>query len=304
MQIHYLKIENITKVSAILNLRNFAYFCHMINPLEKIQKAFRHYRTIKKMPMRLEFVVTDYCNLNCRGCTHYSPLAAREFASLEQLEQSMSRLSSICDDKVKNVYLIGGETLLYPRLTEAMEALRKYFCSQRLFIFTNGIALPKMDDNFYNTAKKLGFVIAVTRYPIKFDYDKVIEDVRARGVEVEVYGDRSMTDSFFRFALDPKGKQNGLISHFKCFNRGCMSIVGDKLFPCSISACVGHLNKACNTDFRHLEGDYLHIPSIKSYSQIQRLRDRPVPFCRYCIYPVDEVRYCPSKRLKEEWVEE
>ena len=276
----------------------------MINPLEKIQKAFRHYRAIKSMPMRLEFVVTDYCNLNCRGCTHYSPLAAKEFAPLEELEQSMKRLAGICGDKVKKVYLIGGETLLYPRLTEAMEALRKHFGTQRLFIFTNGIALPKMSDEFYATAKRLGFIMAVTRYPIKFDYDKVIADVRARGIEVEVYGDRSMTDSFFRFALDPKGKQNGLISHFKCFNRGCMSIVGDRLYPCSISACVGHLNKACGTAFKHLDGDYLHIPSITSYSQIQRLRDRPVPYCRYCIYPVDEVRYGPSKRLKEEWVEE
>lgn len=254
--------------------------------------------------MRLEFVVTDYCNLNCRGCTHYSPLAEKEFAQLEELKQSMEQLAGICGNKVKSAYLIGGETLLYPHLTEAMEALRKYFGKQRLYIFTNGIALPKMSDEFYVTAKRLGFVIAITRYPIKFDYNQIIKDVRARGIEVEVFGDRSMADSFFRFALDPKGQQNARISHFKCYNRGCMSIVGDRLYPCSISACIGHLNKACGTDFRHHEGDYLHIPSIKSYSEVRNLREKPVPFCRYCIYPVDVVKYGPSKRLKEEWVEE
>lgn len=276
----------------------------MINPLAKILKGIRHYLRLKRMPMRLEFVVTDYCNLNCRGCTHYSPLAPREFEQLERLSLSMKQLAGICGSKVKSAYLIGGETLLYPHLIEAMEALRKYFTTQKLYIFTNGLALPKMSGEFFDTARRLDFIVAVTRYPIKFDYDKVLNDLRTRRVKTEVFGDRSMADSFFRFALDPKGRQNARLSHFKCYNRGCMSIVGDRLYPCSISACVGHLNKAHGMAFEHHDKDYLRIPDIESFSQIRRLREKPVPFCRYCIYPVDTVRYAPSKHGKEEWVED
>lgn len=143
----------------------------MINPLAKILKGIRHYLRLKRMPMRLEFVVTDYCNLNCRGCTHYSPLAPREFEQLERLSLSMKQLAGICGSKVKSAYLIGGETLLYPHLIEAMEALRKYFTTQKLYIFTNGLALPKMSDEFFDTARRLDFIVAVTRYPIKFDYE-------------------------------------------------------------------------------------------------------------------------------------
>ena len=73
----------------------------MINPLAKILKGIRHYLRLKRMPMRLEFVVTDYCNLNCRGCTHYSPLAPREFEQLERLSLSMKQLAGICGSKVK-----------------------------------------------------------------------------------------------------------------------------------------------------------------------------------------------------------
>lgn len=275
----------------------------MGNPITKIIKAARRWRELRTMPLRLEFVVTDYCNLNCRGCTHYSPLAAKEFADLKVLEASMKHLAEICGDTVKKAYLIGGETLLYPHINEAMQALRRCFPKQELYIFTNGIALPKMSDEFWHICSDLDIIMAITRYPIRFDYDAVIDLCRNRGVRCEVFGDRSMADSFFRFALDPSKSQNAKVSHFKCYNRGCMSIVDNYLYPCSISACVGHLNKACGTKFEHVDGDRLEIDRIGSLRQVLDLRDRPVPFCGYCKNPPSTVPYGPSRRNVAEWVD-
>ena len=276
----------------------------MANPIKKIFKVVRQWNELRHMPLRLEFVVTDYCNLNCKGCTHYSPLAAKEFEPLERLESTIAHLGRVCRGEVDSVYLIGGETLLYPQLIEAMHILRRNFPAPvKAYIFTNGIALPKMSDDFWAAARDLGFIMAITRYPIKIDYDKIIEQCRAKGIETEVFGDRSMANSFFRFGLDPHKGQNARISHFKCYNRGCVSIVGDKLYPCSISACVGHLNKACGTSFEHVEGDWLDVASITGAKEIRRLRDRPVPFCGYCVNPPATVAYGPSKRQASEWVD-
>lgn len=275
----------------------------MRNPIKRLWNAYRHLRAMAQMPLRLEFVLTDTCNLNCRGCTHYSPLAPKEYEPLEQVERNMAHLAKVCGSKVKQLYLIGGETLLYPQLTEAMQLLRRYFPAQKLYIFTNGIALPRMSDEFWQEAKRLDFILAITRYPIKFDYDAVIQLCEDKGVACEVFGDRSMADSFFRFALDPHKGQNARLSHFKCYNRGCLSIIGDRLYPCSISGCVSHLNAAKGTDFRHEKGDFLRIPEITSVKQILRLRDKPVPFCGYCILPPSSVKYGPSKRDASEWVE-
>lgn len=276
----------------------------MKNPFLSIIRALRRYIELKRMPLRLEFVLSDYCNLNCKGCTHYSPLASKEFEPLESMVANMAALSRVCGDEVKQAYLIGGETLLYPRLVEAMTALRRYFGTQELYIFTNGIVLSRMSDEFWEMARKLDFIIAITRYPIKIDYDALINLCREKGVRVSVFGDRGMADSFFRFSLDPSKSQNARISHFKCFNRGCISIVGDRLYPCSISACVRHLNKAVGTDFSHVERDYLIISDIVSCSQITKLRDNPVPFCSYCINPPTTVSYELSRRQKSEWVNE
>lgn len=270
--------------------------------IRKLVHAARTWIRHKREPLRLEFVLTDYCNLNCKGCTHYSPLAPKEFADFDQLTRSMNHLGSIADGKIRHAYLIGGEPLLYPRLTDAMAALRKAFPKAKLYIFTNGIALPKMSDEFWAECRKLRYIIAITRYPINFDYDAAIERCRHEDVECQVFGDRSLADSFFRFALDPEGRQDPKMSHFKCYNFGCLSVMGDRLFPCSISACVSHLNRACETHFKHTPADWLNVEQITSVDQIKALRDRPVPFCRHCILPPATVKYGPSRREACEWM--
>lgn len=270
--------------------------------IHKLVHAARTWLQHKREPLRLEFVLTDHCNLNCKGCTHYSPLAPKEFADFDELCRSMQHLGRVADGRIGRAYLIGGEPLLYPRINEAMQALREAFPKAALYIFTNGIALPRMPREFWAECRRRRFIIAITRYPIKFDYDATIELCRREDVPCEVFGDRSMADSFFRFALDPEGRQNARKSHFKCYNFGCLSVVGNRLFPCSISACVGHLNKACDTNFKHTAADWLQVDRINSVGQIKALRDSPVPFCRYCILPPATVKYGPSRREACEWM--
>ncbi|MDO5394981.1 MAG: 4Fe-4S cluster-binding domain-containing protein [Bacteroidales bacterium] len=275
----------------------------MANPIKKMIRAVRQLRAMRRAPLRLEFILTDYCNLNCKGCTHYSPLAAKEFADLSRLEASMQHLGRTCATGIRDVYLIGGETLLYPALPEAMQALRRNFPTQDMYIFTNGIMLERMDDRFWEAVRNTDCIIAITRYPINFNYQHAEETCRLNGARVRIFADRADDSPFFRFALDPLKEQNGRISHFKCYNNGCISVIGSRVYPCSISGCVSHLNKACGTDFTHQDGDWLEVEKIRGVRDIQRLRNRPVPFCSYCIVPPDTVSYGPSARHISEWVE-
>lgn len=257
----------------------------------------------RRMPLRLEFVVSDYCNLNCKGCTHYSPLAPKEFESIETLERTAAHLGAVTADNIGDVYLIGGEPLLYPQLTEAIKTLRRHFPKNGIKLFTNGLLLPKMDDKFWHTVKQNDITIALTIYPIKFDYNAVQKLCRSHGIKYLIFGDRSVKGSFLRFGLDPEKKQNGRMSHFKCFNRGCISVIGDKIYPCSISGCVSHLNNACGTSFEHRPGDWLNVADITSVKQIKALRDKPVPFCGYCHPNPTVTHYGPSLRDRHEWTD-
>jgi len=274
----------------------------MTDIFKKIHNFLYTAFVIPRKPIRLEFILTDYCNLNCKGCTHYSPVAPQEFLPLEQLERDAKHLGIITGEKVENVYLIGGETLLYPQLPEAMSILRRHFPDKPIMLFTNGLLIPRMDETFWKAAIDNDVTLAITRYPISFDYENAEFICQKKGVKYKIFADRSGDGQFFRFALDKEKRQNRHIAHFKCFNRGCISIIDSKVFPCSISACVGHLNKTCGTNFEHCKGDFIAVDKIKSIRQLKRLRNRPVPFCGYCKkYTVTP--YGPSKRTAAEWVD-
>lgn len=267
----------------------------------KICKAIRTVKEKRAATLRLEFNVTDFCNLNCKGCSHYSPLAPAEFEDLKELERSMKHISGIRNvEEIKDIYLIGGETLLYPHLKEAIKMARHFFPLAKLSVFTNGLLIPKMDEEFWKICREENCVIALTRYPVKFDYAKVESICRERGVEVEVFGDRSVDGSFFKLPLGPEKKQNGWISHFRCIAFGCLTVDHGKIFPCSQAACVGHLNKKFGTDFRWEKGDFIPVDELKDARELKRLRNRPVPFCKYCRHQ-EITKYGPSKRTVDEW---
>ena len=56
--------------------------------------------------------IIDYCNLNCAGCTHFSPIADRYIYPLDKFEKNMNQLSKITNHNIKLINIAGGEPLL------------------------------------------------------------------------------------------------------------------------------------------------------------------------------------------------
>lgn len=274
-----------------------------MNPVAKLVRAFRTLSLRFTTPIRIEFNLTDYCNLNCKGCTHYAPLASEEYTPISELESNMRQLSSIRGSReIRHIYLIGGETLLYPEINNAISLARHYFPWAEISIFTNALLLPRMDDEFWELCRKNDIIIAITRYPVKFDYDCAVSICERNHVRHSLFGDRSVFGSFFRVRLDPENRQNRWIANFRCYSFGCLTVSDNKLFPCPQSACVRHLNKRFGTDFSIEKGDYIPISDITDIRQIRRLRNRPIPFCSYCKKSLP-TPYELSKRIKNEWID-
>ena len=64
----------------------------------------------------LEFHVADHCNLNCKYCTHYSPLVEKPvFTDYERFEADFRQLKKLIID-IGVIRIVGGEPLLNPEL--------------------------------------------------------------------------------------------------------------------------------------------------------------------------------------------
>ena len=89
--------------------------------------------------LRFEVSLAEHCNLNCKYCSHFSPIAEPEFLDLSQHEKDMERLSYLLDGKSDKIYLIGGEPLLYKEIVKCMRITRAYFPKSRIIILSNGL---------------------------------------------------------------------------------------------------------------------------------------------------------------------
>ena len=62
----------------------------------------------------IETHIVDHCNLNCRGCSHFSPLAKPYFKSLDEYKREFERLAEITNHYIQQIRIMGGEPFLHP----------------------------------------------------------------------------------------------------------------------------------------------------------------------------------------------
>lgn len=89
-----------------------AAIMHRINELEN-----SIIRLIPRPILNVSYHVTDVCNLNCKGCWHFAPLATalnkNQRADIEEFERDVKRLSELLDGELAKFSLFGGEPLLH-----------------------------------------------------------------------------------------------------------------------------------------------------------------------------------------------
>ena len=81
---------------------------------------------VNKKQIRFIVDIVDHCNLNCKGCGHFSPLASKSFLDLETFENDLRRLNELLDGEIYCFEIMGGEALLHPQLEKFIEITAKY----------------------------------------------------------------------------------------------------------------------------------------------------------------------------------
>ncbi|MCH5318614.1 MAG: 4Fe-4S cluster-binding domain-containing protein [Paramuribaculum sp.] len=264
-------------------------------------------RFIVEKPI-LEIHAADHCNLNCCCCSHYSPIAPTKFCDLKNLEDNLKKFGK-ATNYFKYINILGGEPLLNPEIDRMIKIVRKYFPHTKINLVTNGILLlneSKLPHDFWKTCRENRVIIKVTKYPIKLDYDKIVEVCRVNGAELSISKNKSDdADGWLQFLLKEKGwnvKEYKIrfLKLMKCHYH-CLDLVDDKLYPCPIAAYANILNDRFGTTFRIDPKDYIEISQIKSLSQLKKFMILSTPFCRYCPSGRTRVKWKQSECVASEW---
>src|SRR4030067_480702 len=89
-------------------------------------KAMRRLFHLKPVLSYLEVQLVDHCNMNCSGCSHFSPLADKFFADIEQYDRDMKQLRQLVAN-IMTFRLLGGEPLLHPHVSMFLDSTRTWF---------------------------------------------------------------------------------------------------------------------------------------------------------------------------------
>ena len=233
---------------------------------------------------RVDFSVTCHCNLNCRGCAHYAPIAEKEFMDTTVFQRDVKRLSELSNGNIDTIHLCGGEPLLHPDIIYFMKTARESFKNSRIRVITNGLLLKKMDAAFWEAALNYNITISPTKYPVNVPYDDFEEKSKKMGVAYEYFGGQNGDFRLFKNPFNINGAAVDTTRNFlSCFfaNR-CTQIYNGRLYPCGMAAYSPFFARKFNIDLELKKEDNLDIYNVNDMKDILDFLARPIPFCRYC----------------------
>ena len=252
-----------------------------------------------------EFHIVEHCNLGCRGCTHFSPLAKEEYLDIHEFERDMKRISDLTGSVARFINLLGGEPLLHPDLIEFFAIARKYFPDTKIRVVTNGILLLEQNEMFWSACHENKIIIGVTEYPINIDYGKIKQVAKSKRVDLESFSGDGVRDEMWKLSLDEGGKNRPMENFMRCPRpNACVFFSHGKIYSCATMANIKHFNEYFGKSFELCEWDFVDIYKVDSISEILEYLRNPVPFCRFC--NIEKRTYgntwAPSKKMIEEWI--
>lgn len=259
----------------------------------------------KEKPLMFEVHLAEHCNLNCKGCSHFSPLAREEFADPEECGRDMARLGELLGDQVSVIHLLGGEPLLHPRICEFLPAAARCFPKARVELLTNGLLLPAMPESFWDACRENRVIIRVTKYPVSAPYGQMEAMAAARHVGFRYFNSNLSKDTFRKDQYDLRGLRPAYGNYLKCGLAGhCCQLARGRVYVCAQSAYIRHLADYFNLNLKTVRRDSIDIYKAKARDDILRFIRRPVPFCRYCDLSerTSNVKWAVSRRDLGEWM--
>lgn len=237
----------------------------------------------------LEIHLADYCNLNCKYCSHFSPIADAKSYELSEFERDMSQLAKITNSRIRKIRLMGGEPLLNKDINKYLKITRKLFPRTGIYLVTNGLLLNSMKEDFWKCMSKNNICLEPSLYKVNIDLQTIFNKAKIYNVPTTLTQDiidnidKNYVENFIKLNLDLKASQKNMFLCRECMSYKCINLYEGKLYACPVIAYVKYFNKKFNKNIQVSKGDYLELNEITNFDQIlDWSSNSPIPFCKYC----------------------
>lgn len=244
---------------------------------------------------QLEIHIMDSCNLNCRGCTHFSNLFDKNTVyDIDKFAADLRQISSKVF--VSTLYLLGGEPLLNPDISDYLYVARECFPYSEIVLITNGLLIPRQPSKVIEAFKNTNIDIEISLYhPTSKILDKIESHLKGRGVYYKIRAERPAFMSFIGLS----GNSDPMVSSQKCCNAFCRYVRDGFLYKCPVDALSYKYNEKFNVKLPKSEGIDIYADD---FERKLSLLNHPIQLCRYCS---EEPRVFPWSStvhpVKEDW---
>lgn len=246
----------------------------------------------------IELHISDKCNLNCKGCTHFSPLFEDVGAVLEKKMADIRQLKKMFSD-IFRIDILGGEPLLNPQLKEYVVELRRELPNTFIQIYTNGLLIPKLGKDVLQAIHDYNIGVSVSEYyPTHQMIDRITKCLNQYGIRYRIaeYDGKQLFNKPISISENSKYPK-------KCISNGCITINDGLIARCPTLMYISRFNEYFD---QKLPTDGIY--RISDYNNGKELLDdmkREVPLCKHCIECDMEWSVCGSqKQMKDFAVED
>ena len=256
---------------------------------------------IKPVLAYLEIHIVDQCNLNCKGCGHFSPISNEWFINPDEYQHDINKLKNLFSS-IRIIRIMGGEPLLHPKIERLLLQTRTCFPKADIRIVTNGILLNQMSDSFWKVCKIFHISFDVTVYPpVRNKTGFVVELLRAKGVKLNEF---KRVDFFYAF-YNKEGNSNNELNFQKCKPKWntCTNLRQGRIYSCPIPTYIQSFNVRFGTQIPSDGYVNIYAPHLTGW-EVRKALDKAPSTCCYCTYGWDNVprfAWSTSKQIISDW---
>jgi organic radical activating enzyme len=257
--------------------------------------TYLQYKTI----FTLQLFLINKCNLNCKNCSHFSPLVKKsEYYNPKDIENDLKRLSKL-GLYINEIDLIGGEPLLYDEddLVEVIRKCSTYYPDTSIIISTNGLLLKKISRKLIDTVNEYNVAFSITRYPVVNDVlDELLKFLDENALTY--YISEEVKEFFKRYTLREQDPQT---AYERCYNsKYCINMLNGRISSCYVPFSVHYFNEYYDKDFFNGDKGMLNIHEATG-DEIMEFISKATDCCKYCGSMINEKWDLWSSQLDKDY---